>query len=108
MLKILTALGAAALAASALSTPAAAAPEDNVSVVVSYAGLDPAKPADAARLDRRLRAAAHAICREASVPDLDLARQTAECEAGVLGRGKSELQLAMQSGRSRTLALRTN
>lgn len=107
MIKILTALGAAALAASALSTPAAAQ-VDETSVVVSYAGLDLANPADAARLERRLRIAATAVCGEAPLLDLTQTAHVRACKADAIARAKSDLQLALRAGGNRTLALRTN
>ncbi|MEA3033426.1 MAG: hypothetical protein QOH86_1442, partial [Sphingomonadales bacterium] len=61
----ISALGAVAMAASTLliATPAAAAaPAAEDSVFVSYAGLDMSNPADTARFDRRLRAAAEEYC----------------------------------------------
>jgi UrcA family protein len=107
MLKILTALGAAALAASALSTPAAAAPDDT-KVVVSYAGLDLSNARDAAQLDRRLHAAAREICGEAATLDLRLSFEFRACQADVLARARTDLRVAMRSGAGRTVALRTN
>jgi UrcA family protein len=108
MLKTLTALVAAALAASALSAPAAAAQADETSVVVSYAGLDLANPADAARFERRLKAAARAVCSEAPLLDLGLSAKIQACQDDAVARAKSDLQLALRAAGNRTLALRTN
>ena len=110
MYKSLTALAAAALAASALSVPApaAASPGDETSVVVSYAGLDMSNPADAARFDARLKAAARAVCSEAPILDLHLAAKADACRADVIARAKTDLQVALRAGSGRTVALRTN
>jgi UrcA family protein len=108
MIKILTALGAAALAASALCTPAAASPVDQTKVVVSYKGLDLANPADAARLERRLREAARAVCSDAPILDLSLAGEIEACRAEVMSRARADMQVAIRSGGGRVLALRTN
>ncbi|MBV9931645.1 MAG: UrcA family protein [Alphaproteobacteria bacterium] len=108
MLKFVTALGAAALAASALSAPAAASPADETSVVVSYAGLDLADPADAARFDARLKAAARAVCSEAPILDLHLSAKVDACRADVIARAKADLQVALRAGTGRVVALRTN
>jgi UrcA family protein len=108
MLKILTALGAAALAASALSAPAVAAPAAEAEVAVSYAGLDLSRPSDAARLDQRLRAAARQICGEAPILDLRFSAKVDACRADALARAKADVQVAMRSGGSRVVALRTN
>jgi UrcA family protein len=107
MLKTLTALVAAALAASALSTPAAAQAGEG-SVVVSYAGLDLASAAGSARFERRLRSAARAVCGEAPLLDLTQVAQLEACKADAIARAKSDLQLALRAGGNRVVALRTN
>jgi len=108
MLKILTGLAAAALAASALSAPAAAASADDDSIVVSYAGLDLSNPADAARLERRLKAAARAVCSDAPMLDIIVAAKVQACQDEALARARSEMRIAMRAGGSRTIALKTN
>jgi UrcA family protein len=115
MIKIRTALGAGALAAAALCTPAAANPTEETAnpteetkVVVSYAGLDLANPADAARLDRRLKAAARTICGDAPLLDLGLAAKAESCRADAMARARADLRIAMRSGGNRVVALRTN
>jgi len=108
MLKILTGIAAAALAASALSAPAAAATADEDSIVVSYAGLDLANPADAARLERRIKAAARAVCSDAPMLDLTVAAKVQACQDEAIARARAEMRIAMRAGGSRTLALKTN
>lgn len=108
MFKILTALGAAALAASALTSPAAAAPAGETSVAVSYAGLDLANPADAARFDQRLRVAARDVCGDATALDLRMSAKVGTCQTEAIARAKSDVQVAMRTGGSRVVALRTN
>lgn len=108
MIKTITALGAAALAAFAFTAPAAAAPADQESVVVSYAGLDLSKPADAARFDMRLRAAAREVCGSADGRDLPLSAAVDACRKEAIARARADVQIAMGSGGSRVVALRTN
>jgi UrcA family protein len=108
MMKTLTALGAAALAAFAFTAPAAAAPAGETSVAVSYAGLDLANPADAARFNQRLRAAAGEVCGEAPAVDLRLSAKVEGCKVEAIARAKSDVQIAVRSGGSRVVALRTN
>ena len=107
MLKILTAIGAAALAASALAAPAAAAAADEpTTVAVKFADLDLSKPADAKRLLMRLRIAAREVCGTADPRDARIAELVEICQAQAMAR--AEVQLANLSGGSRTLALGTN
>jgi len=108
MIKTLTALAAAALAASALSSPAAAAAPAGETIAVSYAGLDLANPADAARFDGRLKAAARDLCGEAPALDLRLSGLVEACKADVMARVRADVRLALRTGGSRTVALRTN
>jgi UrcA family protein len=108
MLKTLTALGAAALAASALSAPATASPADETKVAVSYAGLDLASPADAARFDRRLKAAARSVCSDAPILDLALSAKVEACRAEALARARADVQIALRVGGTRVVAIRTN
>lgn len=107
MIKTLTLAGAAALAASALATPAAAQLEQG-SVLVRVADLDMANPADAARLDLRLRNAAREVCGDADPRNLSLAAQTSGCQTEAIARARAEVTLAMRSGGTRVVALRTN
>ena len=108
MLKILTGLAAAALAASTVAAPAAATPADEDSIVVSYAGLDLANPADAARLERRLKAAARAVCSDAPMLDLTVAARVQACQDEAIARARADMRIAMRAGGSRTVALKTN
>jgi UrcA family protein len=95
MFKTLTVLGAAALAAAALATPAAA--QEQTSVIVRVGDLDLSKPSDAARLDMRLRAAAREVCGDADPRDLGLSALTQNCQIEAVTRAKAEVTLAMRS-----------
>jgi UrcA family protein len=106
MIKTITALGAAALAAFAFTAPAAAQTE--TSVAVSYAGLDLSNPADAARFDMRLRAAAGEVCGTADARNLSLSAAVDSCRKEAIARAKADVQVALRSGGSRVVALRTN
>ena len=108
MIKTITALGAAALAAFAFAAPAAASPAGEESVAVSYAGLDLSKPADAALLDVRLRAAAREVCGTADARNLSLSAQADACQKEAIARARADVQVAMRTGSGRVVALRTN
>ena len=108
--KTVSAVAAALLATGtvALSTPAFAAElEDKVSVKVGDLDLGTAK--GAARLDRRIRAAAREIC--GHVPHQDLAMQAlvescqAQVVAGVAAEARSVVTAA--NGRGEPLVLGT-
>ena len=110
MLKqIVPVLGALAATAATLAfaTPAAAQAEDR-SVTVSIADLDPSKPADAVRLDHRLRAAARTVCGPDGGMDRRAHQQAADCEKVALNRANSDVRLALRGGGGKTVALTTN
>lgn len=107
MIKTLSLAGAAALAAAAPATPAAAQTEQS-SVVVRVADLDVSNPADAARLDLRLRNAAREVCGDADPRNLSLSAQASGCQTEAIARARAEVTLAMRSGGTRVIALRTN
>jgi UrcA family protein len=105
-------LGGAVLAAAAVSPAAAATPvaagQEQASVAVSYAGLDLAKPADAARLDRRIRMAAQAVCGDNPLRDVTVSPAVQECEKEAVARARGQVGLAMRSGGgSQVVALRS-
>jgi UrcA family protein len=108
--RTLTALAAAAVTAGAVAIafPAHAAPARD-SVTISLEGLNPGDPADAARIDRRLRNAARDLCETQLIQPLRLREQAAACEKSVIadGRASVELAAARQGGPFR-LTLRTN
>ena len=106
--RFVSVLGAlvATAATVAFATPAAAQTEDR-SVTVSIAGLDPANPADAARLDRRLRAAAREVCGPDQKNDAHAHGLALACEKVALSRANADVQVALRGG-SRTIALTTN
>ena len=109
MNRLLSALAAAALTTGALTlaAPAHAAPADDDVVSVSLAGLDSANPADAARIDRRIRSAAQSLCGSKLIQPVRMRERAAACEEAVTAdaRGAVELAAAKQSTPFR-LALR--
>ena len=108
LIRIVSMLGALAATAAtvAFASPAAAQTEDR-SVVVSFAGLDLANPADAVRLDRRLQSAARSVCGPDLAADFRIHEQTVACEKTAIARARSDVQVALRGG-SRTVALNTN
>jgi len=105
----ISALGAVAMAASTLflATPAAAAPAAEDSVFVSYAGLDMSNPADSARFDRRLRAAAEEYCGQVPGTDVRLFSKVRACRGNVVANARADLALAL-AGKDRGTALALN
>jgi UrcA family protein len=75
----------AALAFSAVATPVLAAeapnPVETVSVVVDYADLDIASPAGSAVLDKRIEAAASAVCEKPDIRNLKQMEAWEACKA---------------------------
>jgi UrcA family protein len=107
--RTLAALAALALTAGtlALSTPLHAAPADE-QVRVRTGDLDLSDSGDAARLERRLRAAARQICGWVPVADLNMQKQVAGCQDEAIANARDEAALAMAARRTPfRLALRT-
>lgn len=103
------ALGAAILAAAAPAVAAPAAGTEESSVVVSYAGLDLSRPSDAARLDRRIRAAVRQVCGEIPNRDLGLVASVQACQTEATQRASAGKALAMRGGGDgRVLTLHAN
>jgi UrcA family protein len=89
------AIAVAALALAVLSGAAGAAQaagpgEAEPSYVVRFADLNPARPADAARLLRRIEAAAGLVCGTESVPDLTQRAVWRRCRADAVERAVQE------------------
>ncbi|HEV2818387.1 MAG TPA: UrcA family protein [Allosphingosinicella sp.] len=94
---IRTALSAALFAAAIAAAPASAfAPPS--SQPVSYAGLDLSRPADAARLRRRIAAALENVCGSYATSESWEEREIARCRAGA--RAAADAQLAGLTGRA--------
>jgi UrcA family protein len=108
--RTLSALAAAAVTMSmfALTAPAHAAPGDDM-VTVSLEGLNPADPADADRIERRIRTAARGLCGSGLFQPVRLMQQAAACEKAAVAQGQSAVELAAErrSGPFR-LTLRSN
>src|SRR5947209_11913506 len=106
--RLLSMLGAVAATAATLACATPASAQDEVrSTIVSLAGLDLSKPADAARLNRRLRTAAHEVCYQEAGGDLRVRQQIIECEKEAMMRANADVQLALRGGGSAKVALTT-
>ena len=92
--KTVSAVAAALLATGtvALSTPAFAAELDEVSVPVRVGDLDLGTAEGAARLDRRIRAAAREICGHAPAQDLVMQKVVGSCQARVVADAAAEVR----------------
>lgn len=108
MNRMLAALAAAAITVGsfALAGSAHAAPAEDV-VAISLEGLDASDPADALRIDRRIRAAAQSLCGSRLIQPLRMREQAEACAEAVSAdaRGAVRLGAASQSAPLR-LALR--
>jgi UrcA family protein len=95
MNRMLSALAAVALATgtAALAAPANAAPADNF-VSISIEGLNPSNPADAARIDRRVRTAAANLCESDQIQPIRMRQNALACEQAVVADARSAAHLA--------------
>ncbi|MEA3010436.1 MAG: hypothetical protein QOJ91_2128 [Sphingomonadales bacterium] len=107
MLSGLTAIALTAGTIAVAAAPAAAAPaEDGVSI--SIEGLDPANPADALRIDRRVRTAARSLCGSNQIQPIRLRRGAQACESAMVADAMSSVELAAAKQATPVrLALRT-
>ena len=94
---IRTALATALVAASLAATPAAAYGPP-ARQAVSYADLDLSRPADVARLHRRLAAALENVCGSYATSESWQESEIARCRAGA--RAEADAQLARLTGRA--------
>jgi UrcA family protein len=106
--RLVSSLGALAATAAtvAFATPAVAQ-EETRSTIVSFAGLDLTKPADAARLDRRLRIAARQVCESGERATLRVVQEVRDCETAALAHARADVQLALRGGTGSQVALTT-
>jgi UrcA family protein len=95
MNRTLSAIAALAMTAGtlALAAPAQAAPADDI-VSISLDGLDAANPADAARIDRRIRSAAQDVCGSKLIQPGRLRAQAQACETALTADAHSAVQVA--------------
>lgn len=95
MNRMLSALAAVAMTAGsfALAAPAHAAPAEDV-VNISLEGLDSSDPADAVRIDRRIRTAAQSLCGSKLIQPIRMRERAAACEDAVTADARSAVQLA--------------
>jgi UrcA family protein len=84
IMKTFASLAAAAAATLALAAPASA--QDEVSTQVDIAGLDPASPADAAEIQRRIAAAARRVCGAPDSRTVTAIAQVETCRATIAVR----------------------
>jgi UrcA family protein len=109
--RTISALGAAAVAASALlvAVPASAAPAGEDGLAISYVGYDLANPADAARFERTVANAAASYCGQVPALDFRLEAKVRSCRTAIVANAKADVALALADhGRGTTIALRTN
>jgi UrcA family protein len=108
-IRTISLLGALAATAAtiALATPASAQQAED-RTVVSLAGLDLSSPADATRLDNRLRAAARKVCGPDQSKDRRIHQETIACEKSAIARATSDVQVALRGSSGTTVALTTN
>jgi UrcA family protein len=108
MHRTLSAIAALVMTAGtiAFAAPAQAAPvEDAVSI--NLEGLDSSNPADAARIDRRIRIAAQSLCGSNLIQPLRRRGQAAACEEAVTADAHDAVRLASaKQGTPFRLALR--
>lgn len=107
MLSALTALAMTTASLAVAAAPASAAPaEDGISISID--GLNPANPADALRIDRRVRTAARSLCGSNQIQPIRLRRGAEACEAAVIADAMSSVELAAAKQATPVrLALRT-
>ena len=107
-IRFVSMLGAVAATAATLAfaTPAAAAQTES-QVAVSYADLDLGQPADAARFDRRLRAAAAEVCGPDNAKDVRIHQPVVACQKEALSRASSDVRLALRGTVGTEVALTT-
>ncbi|MEO7177283.1 MAG: UrcA family protein [Allosphingosinicella sp.] len=109
MNRMLSAITALAMTTGmiALAAPANAAPAEDA-ISISIEGLNPANPADAVRIDRRVRTAARSLCGSNQIQPIRLRVGAEACEAAVVADARNSVELAAAKQASAIrLALRT-
>lgn len=101
MHRTLSTIAALAMTAGslALAAPAHAAPVEDV-VSISLEGLDSSNPADAVRIDRRIRSAAQSLCGSNQIQSLRMRGQAEACEESVTADARSAVRLAAAQQRT--------
>jgi UrcA family protein len=96
MYRTLSAPAALAMSAAtlALAAPAHAAPAGDDSVTVSLDGLNPADPADAAAIGRRIRSAARGLCGSELIQPIRLRAKAAACEQAAIADAQAAVEVA--------------
>ena len=110
MYRTFSALAAAALTigAFALTAPAHAAPADD-GVTITLDGLNPADPADAERIARRIRNAARDLCGSQAIQPVNMMQKAAACEKAAVADAQTAVELAAsRQGGPFRLTLRSN
>ncbi len=99
--RFLSTLGALAATAATVAFAAPARAQDEPrSTIVSFADLDLSKPADAARLDWRLKTAARRVCGPDEGRDIRARHQMITCQKDALARANADVRLALRGGGS--------
>jgi UrcA family protein len=95
MYRTLSAIAALAMTAGtvAFAAPAHAAPAEEV-FSIDLQGLDASDPADALRIDRRIRVAAQSLCGSKLIQPVRMRQQAAACEQAVTADARGAVQLA--------------
>jgi UrcA family protein len=96
MYRTLCALAALAMSAGtlALAAPAHAAPVQDDAVTISLDGLNPADPADAATIGRRIRGAARDLCGSDMIQPLRLKARAADCRKAAIADAQAAVEVA--------------
>ena len=107
--RMLSALAAAALTVGmfAATAPAQAAPGEDA-VTISIDGLNPGDPADADRIERRIRSAARDLCGSDLFQPVRLMQRAAACERAAVANAQSMVELAAARRSPFRLTLRSN
>ena len=107
--RTLSALAAAALTVGvfAFTAPAQAAPGEE-SVTVALDGLNPGDPADADRIERRIRTAARDLCGSDLLQPVRMMQRAAACEKAAVASAQGAIDLAARQNAPLRLSLRSN
>jgi UrcA family protein len=84
-----TIIASALVAIVFASVPASAASPEAAAVRVSYAGLDLSKPADLARLNRRIATSLETVCGSYAQARDGEEREISQCRAAALAQSKA-------------------
>ena len=107
-LSTLAAAAALTVGAFALAAPAQAASADD-GVTITIEGLNPADPADAERIGRRIRNAARGLCGSQLIQPVRLREKALACEKAAVADAQNAVEIAAsRQGGPFRLTLRSN